>query len=157
MITGKYPPDSCDGDVCQMPEDIVSPGNKWFSNDLSDNDTIRKTRDAVFEDGEIARESSWPWVVAITGNPKLDYCHVEVVPSAILCEILNFTDLEVNLKHAEYNDFINLDEIQEMAETYCVETTLWFSTRCSFLLTHFRATTGITSTSIAKSGTFQIG
>ena len=97
-----------------MPENIISPGNKWFTNDLTDNDTVRKRRDVIFEDGEIAREGSWPWVVAITGNPKQDYCHVGVVPSDGLCEILNYTD--ANLKHAEYNDLINLEVIQEMAK-----------------------------------------
>lgn len=121
MITGKYPPDPCDGGVCQMPENIVSPGNKWFTNDLTDNDTVRKRRDVIFEDGEIARAGSWPWVVAITGNPKQDYCHVGVVPSDDLCAILNYTD--ANLKHAEYNDLIglSLEVIQEMAKKFsCV-------------------------------------
>ena len=117
VITGKYPPDPCDGGVCQMPENIVSPGNKWFTNDLTDNDTARKRRDVIFEDGEIAREGSWPWVVAITGKPKQDYCHVEVVPSDFLCAFLNHTDFEdANLKHAEYTDLINLEVIQEMAK-----------------------------------------
>lgn len=117
MITGKYPPNPCDGGVCQIPEDVVSPGNKWFSNDLSDNDTVRKRRDVVFEDGEIAREGSWPWVVAITGNPKQDYCHVELVSSDMLCELLNATEFEdANVKHAEFNDLINLQEIQELAK-----------------------------------------
>ena len=100
-----------------MPEDIVSPGNKWFTNDLTDNDTMRKRRDFIFEEGEIAREGSWPWVVAITGNPKQDYCHVEVVSSDDLCALLNYTEFEdANLRHAEYNDLINLDVIQEMAK-----------------------------------------
>ena len=117
MITGEYPPNPCDGGVCQMPEDIVSPGNKWFTNDLTDNDTMRKRRDFIFEEGEIAREGSWPWVVAITGKPKQDYCLVLVVQSDTLCAIVNDTDFDDgNLKYAEYNDLINLEVIQEMAK-----------------------------------------
>ena len=121
MITGKYPPDPCDGGVCQIPEDIVSPGNYWFTNDLSNDDTARNRRDIVFivedgevvEDGEIAREASWPWVVGITGTPKEDYCHVEIVTTNDIC---NSNDL--NITYAEYNDFKNLEEIQEMNEIF---------------------------------------
>ena len=78
VITGKYPPDPCSGGVCQMPEDVISPGNKWFSNDLSENDTDRKKRSLVFEDGVLAREASWPWVVGITSSPREIYCQVNL-------------------------------------------------------------------------------
>ena len=115
MITGKYPPDPCDGGVCQIPEDIVSPGNYWFTNDLSNTDTARNRRDIVFvvEDGEIAREASWPWVVGITGTPKEDYCHVEIVTTNDICD-----SNDLNITYAEYNDFKNLEEIQEMSEIF---------------------------------------
>ena len=121
MITGKYPPDPCDGGVCQIPEDIVSPGNYWFTNDLSNDDTARNRKDIVFivedgevvEDGEIAREASWPWVVGITGTPKEDYCHVEIVTTNDICD-----SNDLNITYAEYNDFKNLEEIQEMSEIF---------------------------------------
>ena len=121
MITGKYPPDPCDGGVCQIPEDIVSPGNYWFTNDLSNDDTARNRKDIVFivedgevvEDGEIAREASWPWVVGITGTPKEDYCHVEIVTTNDICD-----SNDLNITYAEYNDFKNLEEIQEMNEIF---------------------------------------
>ena len=112
VITGKYPPDPCDGGVCQIPEDVVSPGNHWFTNDLSNNGS-RKRRNIVFEDGEIAREASWPWVVGITSTPKQDYCHVELVSSNSICE----SD-DINVIYAEYSDLINLEEIQEMNEIF---------------------------------------
>ena len=111
VITGKYPPNPCDGGVCQMPEDVVSPGNKWFSNDLSVNDPDRKRRDIVFEDGEIARDGSWPWVVGIMGNPKQDYCHVEIVSANELC---NNDSNDIML--AEYEDLIDLEDFKESAE-----------------------------------------
>ena len=46
VIEGRYPPDPCEGGVCQLPEGTYSPGNKWFSNDnfMEDNDTDRKKR-----------------------------------------------------------------------------------------------------------------
>ena len=113
VITGKYPPDPCDGGVCQMPEDVVSPGNHWFTNDLSDNDAARNRRNVLFEDGEIAREASWPWVVGITSTPKEDYCHVEVVSTNNICGSNNS-----NITYAEYNNFLNLEEIQEMNEIF---------------------------------------
>ena len=120
MITGKYPPDPCDGGACQIPEDIVSPGNYWFTNDLSNDDTARNRRDIVFvvedgveEDGEIAREASWPWVVGITGTPKEDYCHVQIVSTNDICD-----SNDLNITYAEYNNFINLDEIQEINEIF---------------------------------------
>ena len=112
VITGKYPPDPCDGGVCQMPDDIVSPGNQWFSNDLTDNDTVRKRReDIVFEDGEIARDGSWPWVVGIKGNPKPDYCHVKVVSTDTFCN-----DDSGDMSHAKYEDLIDIDDTKESTE-----------------------------------------
>ena len=47
VIEGRYPPDPCEGGVCQLPEGTYSPGNKWFSNEISgttENDTGRKKR-----------------------------------------------------------------------------------------------------------------
>ena len=112
-----------------MPEDVVSPGNKWFSNDLSDNDTTRKKRNIVFEEGELAREASWPWVVGITSKPKQDYCHVEVFPVEDICEFYTFGNYTLgnhtlgnhnlgkytldDIVYAEYEDLINLEDIKE--------------------------------------------
>ena len=110
VITGKYPPDPCDGGVCQMPEDVFSPGNYWFTNDLSNNYTARNRRDVVLEDGEIAREASWPWVVGITGSPKPDYCHVQIVSKNYLCG-----SRDITVRYAEFSD-LNIVEIQEMNE-----------------------------------------
>ena len=121
VITGKYPPDPCDGGVCQMPEDVVSPGNHWFNNDLSN--IARNRRDIVLivedgevvEDGESAREASWPWVVGITSTPKEDYCHVQVVSTNKICG-----SNDLNITYAEYND-LNLEEIQEMNEIFWLD------------------------------------
>ena len=98
-----------------MPEDVVSPGNYWFTNDLSNNYTARNRRDVVLEDGEIAREASWPWVVGIKGSPKADYCHVEIVSKNYLC---NSNDIAI--RHAEFSDLINLEQIQEKDENFFV-------------------------------------
>ena len=136
VITGKYPPDPCDGGVCQIPEDVVSPGNYWFNNDLSNNDT-RKRRNIFFEDGEIAREASWPWVVGITSTPKQDYCHVELVSTNYICgsndlipilpvfptppisiDMPEFNSVFPNIRHAEYDELINIEEIQAMNEKF---------------------------------------
>ena len=99
-----------------MPEDVFSPGNIWFSNNSTSNDRIRNKRSfpspEVFEAGELAREGSWPWVVGITGAPKTDYCHVEVVPSNILCM---YTGNNTYITYAEYEDIINSEDIQETA------------------------------------------
>ena len=149
VITGKYPPDPCAGGVCQMPEDVVSPGNYWFTNDLSNNETTRNRRDVLFEDGEIAREASWPWVVGITSTPKQDYCHVELVSTIDICDstdlipplpvlptqpsipglpttllpgrplpIFERNSVPSNTRYAEYDDLINLAEIQAMNENF---------------------------------------
>ena len=48
VIEGRYPPDPCEGGVCQLPEGTYSPGNKWFSNEIggttAENDVDRKKR-----------------------------------------------------------------------------------------------------------------
>ena len=112
VITGKYPPDPCDGGVCQMPEDVISPGNYWFTNDLSNNDTVRNRRDVVFEDGEIAQQASWPWVVGITGSPKQDYCNIQIVSKNYICG-----SRDITIRYAEFSD-LNIEEIQEMNEIF---------------------------------------
>ena len=95
-----------------MPEDVISPGNYWFTNDLSNNDTVRNRRDVVFEDGEIAQQASWPWVVGITGSPKQDYCHVQIVSKNYLCG-----SRDITVRYAEFSD-LNIEEIQEMNEKF---------------------------------------
>ena len=100
-----------------MPEDVVSPGNKWFSNDLSENDTERKKRSLnkaslVFEDGVLAREASWPWVVGITSSPKLDYCHVEIVSTESICGFFSNFTFPDDIQYAEYEDIIDNEDIK---------------------------------------------
>ena len=86
-----------------MPGDVVSPGNKWFSNDLSENDTDRKKRSLVFEDGVLAREASWPWVVGITSSPRDNYCQVESVRREPFCG-------SDDIPYAEYEDILNQED-----------------------------------------------
>ena len=112
----KCAPGPCDEDVCQMPEDVFSPGNKWFSNNLSENDTDRKKRSLSFEDGVLAREASWPWVVGITSAPKLDYCHVEIVTTESLCDPWNDFNYLDTINYAELEDIIQFDYIKETVE-----------------------------------------
>ena len=112
----KCAPGPCDGSVCQMPEDVVSPGNKWFINDLSENDTDRKRRSLNFEDGVLAREASWPWVVGITSAQKLDYCHVEIVTTESLCGPWNDFTYSDTINYAQLEDIIQLDNIKEAVE-----------------------------------------
>ena len=116
VITGKYPPDPCEEGVCQMPDNVVSPGNLWFSNSLPENDTERKKRSLVFEKGEIAREASWPWVVGITSAPKSDYCHVEIVTMESLCRPWNNFSYLDDIVYAELEDFIHLDDIKDTVD-----------------------------------------
>ena len=96
-----------------MPEDVVSPGNIWFSNDLPENDTDRTDRSIIFEDGVLARESSWPWVVGITSGPKLDYCHVGIVSTRSICGSFNNFNYS-DITYAEYEDILHNEEIKEM-------------------------------------------
>ena len=97
-----------------MPEDVVSPGNIWFSNDLSENDTDRKKRNLVFEDGVLAREASWPWVVGITSTPKPDYCHVAIVATQNICGFFNNYTYSDEILYAAYEDIIHNEDIKEM-------------------------------------------
>ena len=113
----KCSPGPCDGGVCQMPEGVISPGNIWFSNNLSQNDTDRKKRSLYFKDGELAQEASWPWVVGISSRPKLDYCHVQIVSAESICGIHNNFTYSDDIQYAEYEDIIYLESIKETVET----------------------------------------